>query len=119
MRRIGAVLCALVCLLATDAAAHHEGFRGNALYYSDEYAGDPMACGPLYQPWKMVAAHRRLPCGTKLRVRNVANGNTVTVTVQDRGPFTDGFVLDVSRRAARRLGFIRAGSAKIRAIIQH
>ena len=119
MRRIGAVLGALVCLLATDAAAHHESFRGNALYYSDEYAGDPMACGPLYQPWKMVAAHRKLPCGTKLRVRNVANGRVVTVTVQDRGPFTDGYVLDVSRRAARRLGFIRAGSAKIRAIIKH
>ncbi|HJR45258.1 MAG TPA: septal ring lytic transglycosylase RlpA family protein [Actinomycetota bacterium] len=119
MRRIGAVLCALACLVATDAAAHHRGFRGNALYYSDEYAGDAMACGPAYQPWKMVAAHRELPCGTKLRVRNLANDRVVTVTVQDRGPFTDGYVLDVSRRAARRLGFIRQGSAKIRAVIRH
>ena len=119
MRRIGAVLCALACLVATDAVAHHEGFRGNALYYSDEFAGDAMACGPDYQPWKMVAAHRELPCGTELRVRNLANDRVVTVTVQDRGPFTDGYVLDVSRRAARRLDFIRQGSTKIRAVIQH
>ena len=102
-----------------DVSAHHRGFRGKALYYSDEYAGQSMACGRIYQPWKMVAAHRTLPCGTRLRVRNVANDRVVTVTVRDRGPYTDGFVLDVSRRAARRLGFLRAGSATIRARIKH
>jgi len=117
--RLGVVVCALVVALASGVSAHHEGFRGNALYYSDEYAGDAMACGPKYQPWKMVAAHRSLPCGTELRVRNVANGKLVTVTVQDRGPYTDGYMLDVSRRAAEKLGFIRQGSAKIRAIIRH
>ena len=74
MRRIGAVLCALVCLLATDAAAHHEGFRGSALYYSNEYAGDPMACGPLYQPWKMVAAHRKIDIWPSAEERRVGNG---------------------------------------------
>ena len=89
------------------------------MYYSDQFAGEPMACGPLYQPWKMVAAHRTLPCGTRLRVRNRANGRTVRVTVQDRGPYTDDYVLDVSRRAARQLGFLRQGSARIRAVILH
>ena len=112
-------MCVLLSALVPHASAQHDGFRGNALYYSDEYAGDAMACGPRYQPWKMVAAHRSLPCGTELRVRNVANGNVVTVTVQDRGPYTDGYVLDVSRRAAEKLGFIQQGSAKIRAIIKH
>ena len=119
MGRMGVVVCAFLIAMTTGASADHDGFRGNALYYSDEYAGDAMACGPKYQPWKMVAAHRSLPCGTELRVRNTANGNAVTVTVQDRGPYTDGFVLDVSRRAAKKLGFINAGSAKIRAIIKH
>jgi rare lipoprotein A len=119
MRRIGVVVCALLISMTADVSAHHDGFRGRTLYYSDEYAGDAMACGPKYQPWKMVAAHRSLPCGTELRVRNTANGNVVTVTVQDRGPYTDGFVLDVSRRAATKLGFVHAGSAEIRAIIKH
>ena len=119
MRRVSVIVCALLLALAPNVSARNEGFRGKALYYSDQYAGDAMACGPNYQPWKMVAAHRSLPCGTELRVRNVANGNVVTVKVQDRGPYTDGFVLDVSRRAARKLGFIRQGSATIKAIVKH
>lgn len=114
------MLCLVVVISAGQAVlAHHRVIKGRALYYSNEYAGDAMACGPKYQPWKMVAAHKRLPCGTELRVKNRANGNVVTVTVQDRGPYTDGFVLDVSRRAARKLGFLRAGSARIRAVVKH
>ena len=119
MRRVSAVVCVLLLALASQVSAHHQGFRGKTLYYSDEFAGDAMACGPKYQPWKMVAAHRSLPCGTELRVRNVANGKTVTVTVQDRGPYTDGYVLDVSRRAARRLGFVSQGSATVKAVVKH
>ena len=114
----------MLCLIglffaAPTVLAHHRVIKGRALYYSDEYAGDPMACGPNYQPWKMVAAHRTLPCGTELRVRNRANGNVVNVTVQDRGPYTDGYVIDVSKRAARKLGFITAGSARVRVVVKH
>lgn len=119
MRKLGLILCALFVGVVPQVSAHHEGFRGDALYYSDEFAGDAMACGPKYQPWKMVAAHRSLPCGTELRVRNVGNGRVVSVTVQDRGPYSDGYVLDVSRRAARKLGFVSEGSARIRAVVKH
>lgn len=119
MKRVAVIVCAFFVALVPQVSAGHNGFRGNALYYSDQYAGDAMACGPDYQPWKMVAAHRSLPCGTELRVRNVANDKVVTVTVRDRGPYTDGYVLDVSRRAAEKLGFISQGSAKIRAVIKH
>ena len=114
------MLCLMGLFLSAPAVfAHHRVIRGKALYYSNAYAGDPMACGPDYQPWKMVAAHRRLPCGTRLRVKNRANGNVVTVTVRDRGPYTDGYVLDVSRRAARKLGFLRQGWTRIRAVVKH
>ena len=66
--------------------------------------------------WKMIAAHRHLPCGTRLRVTNKRNGKKVTVTVSDRGPYGDTSIkLDVSRRAARRLGFIHRGITRIRA----
>jgi rare lipoprotein A len=105
--------------LAVDAAAHHRSFTGKAIYYSNQFAGDNMACGPAYQPWKMVAAHRHLPCGTRLRVKNRANGEVVTVTVQDRGPYSDEYNLDLSRRAARKLGFIDQGYARFRAVILH
>jgi rare lipoprotein A len=102
-----------------DAAAHHRAFTGKAIYYSNQFSGDHMACGPKYQPWKMVAAHRTLPCGTRLRVKNKANGKSVTVTVQDRGPFVRGYVIDVSRRAARKLDFVSAGRTRVRAVILH
>ena len=97
------------------ASAQVDYVRGRAAYYANSLKGNAMACGPKYYPSKMVAAHRKLPCGTKLRVKNLANGKVVTVTVQDRGPHDDQFVLDLSRRAARKLGYVRAGSTKVRA----
>jgi rare lipoprotein A len=125
MRRYGIryralVLAALLALVAVDAAAQgHRTFYGKAIYYSNQFAGDHMACGPKYQPWKMVAAHRSLPCGARVRVKNRANGEIVTVTIQDRGPYSRGYVIDVSRRAARKLGFIDEGNTRIRGVILH
>lgn len=101
-------------------ATHGDPIVGKAVYYSDAYAGETMACGGKYQPWKMVAAHRRLPCGTELRVRNRANGRVVKVTVRDRGPYGDKErKLDLSRRAARKLRFIKKGVTRIRAVRLH
>lgn len=112
----------VLCLMAGlgVAAAHHRVFRGYAVYYDDELAGNRMACGPVYRPWKMVAAHRTLPCGKRLRVKNLRNGEVVHVTVQDRGPFGDeDDILDVSRRAARRLGFYGDGRTRVRVVVLH
>lgn len=98
----------------------HKRIRGEAIYYSNQFAGDNMACGPKYRPWKMVAAHRKLPCGTRLRVTNRANGEVVVVTVQDRGPYGDpDTILDVSRKAARKLDFISAGRTRVKAVVLH
>lgn len=97
------------------ASAQVDYVRGRAAYYANSLKGNAMACGPKYYPSKMVAAHRKLPCGTKLRVKNLANGKVVTVTVQDRGPHDDQFVLDLSRRAARKLDYLSKGSTKVRA----
>ncbi len=116
-----AVVAATIALgpLAT-ATAHDRARRGEAIYYSDDLAGETMACGGKYRPRKMVAAHRKLPCGTKIRVKNRANGRVVTVTVKDRGPFGDkGTIVDVSRRAARRLRFYDEGRAKVRLTVVH
>lgn len=123
-RSILFVLC--FCLLASvalgSAGASPSGkkqtLRGDAVYYADRYRGRTMACGGRYYPNRMVAAHRTLPCGTRLRVRSRMTGRKVVVKVMDRGPFSDsGTILDLSRRAARRLGYISAGRAPVRATI--
>lgn len=120
-RLILLVLCvatAVGVVLSTAASARETVLRGEAVYYANRYKGQKMACGGRYKPRKMLAAHRTLPCGTKLRVKNRANGKVVIVTVKDRGPYSDDkTILDLSRRAARKLDYIRAGRARVRAVV--
>lgn len=96
-----------------------EVHRGEATYYHDALHGRTTASGVPYDRDAMVAAHRSLPFGTLLRVTNTGNGRQVLVRVVDRGPFAPGHdapaILDLSRRAARELGFIRQGRVLIRA----
>jgi rare lipoprotein A len=91
-----------------------ETLEGTASYYADSLAGRRTASGVPYRPEEMVAAHRHLPFGTRLRVENVRNGRVVELTVVDRGPFTRGRILDVSRRAAEKLDFTRHGTTRVR-----
>ena len=63
---------------------------------------------------KLTCAHRTLPFGTRLRVQNLDNGRSITLRVNDRGPFVDGRILDVSRKAAQELGIIGPGTARVR-----
>ena len=67
-----------------------------------------------FNPNELTAAHRTLPFGTRVRVTNVATGKTVTVRVNDRGPFIDGRVIDVSHSAAESLGMVGQGVAKVK-----
>ncbi|MDN5929332.1 MAG: septal ring lytic transglycosylase RlpA family protein [Hyphomicrobiales bacterium] len=71
------------------------------------------ASGERMNPAAMTAAHRSLPFGTRLRVTNRRNGKVVTVRINDRGPFIRGRVLDLSRGAARKLGFVRSGHTPV------
>jgi peptidoglycan lytic transglycosylase len=91
---------------------------GLASYYGKEFHGKITASGKPFDMNAMVAAHPRYPFGTRLRVTNLANGRSVVVRVLDRGPAApqqkDGVILDVSRGAAERLGFIRQGRTRIR-----
>ena len=75
---------------------------GIASHYSDL---SRTASGRSYSSGAMVAAHRTLPLGTKVRVRNPRNGRSVVVTIVDRGPFTKGRIIDLSTGAASALGF--------------
>ena len=86
---------------------------GRASYYHSRFHGSRTASGERYDETTLTAAHRTLPFGTHVRVTNLGNGRSVVVTIVDRGPFARGRVIDVSRLAARKLGFLRDGTAKV------
>lgn len=87
---------------------------GKASFYADKFEGSPTASGEKYKHNKLTAAHRSLPFGTKVRVTNVANNESVEVVVNDRGPYVDNRVIDLSKSAAEKLGFINQGLADVK-----
>jgi rare lipoprotein A len=80
------------------------------------FYGSPQqtANGEQFNPRALTAAHRTLPFGTKVRVTNVRSGRTVTVRINDRGPFVPGRVIDLSQAAAEELGIVGRGIAKVK-----
>jgi rare lipoprotein A len=90
---------------------------GIASFYARMHHGNRTASGRVYRQGELTAAHRTLPFGTRVRVTNLANRRSVVVTVTDRGPFVRGRIIDLSRRAARELGILRAGTARVRVVV--
>jgi rare lipoprotein A len=93
--------------------------QGEASYYGAAFAGNRTASGERFDPGALTCAHRSLPLGTMLRVTNIANGRSVTVRVNDRGPFVRSRLLDMSLAAARDIGMVRTGKAMVRLEIVH
>jgi rare lipoprotein A len=87
--------------------------EGVASYYGHELAGNRTASGERFNPAGLTAAHRSLPLGTKLRVTNQANGEDVIVRVNDRGPFVKSRLIDISLGAAKEIGMVRSGTARV------
>jgi len=96
---------------------HAKQLSLTACYYSKDYAGR-VASGPRYNPKKLTAAHRTLPFGTKLRVTSLRSGRSVTVVVNDRGPFTRRCRLDLSFAAAKVLRMIDSGLARVNVVVE-
>jgi rare lipoprotein A len=86
----------------------------HASWYGSEFAQRPTASGEPFDPYKLTCAHRTLPLGTRLRVTNLDNGRSVLVTINDRGPYFPPRELDLSYGAARALGMVRRGVARVR-----
>lgn len=115
----GLALAAILAGLATPAAAAFRvpapilpsaiEVRAVASYYGPGFHGRPMANGRRFDRWGRSAAHKFLPFGTRLLVRNPATGLSEIVTVEDRGPFKPGRDLDLSQGTARRIGGEAAG----------
>lgn len=101
----------LVCVVGSAEAQVQSG---KASYYSNSLEGRPTASGEPYLRHQMTAAHKTLPLHTRVRVVNLDNGNEIVVRINDRGPFIEGRIIDLSHSAANELGFIRQGIAKVR-----
>jgi len=87
---------------------------GLASWYGDPFHGRQTASGDVYDMNALTAAHKTLPLPSTVRVTNLENGRTLLLTVNDRGPFVNGRIIDVSRRGAQLLGFYASGTAKVR-----
>jgi rare lipoprotein A len=101
MVRLGAAMCGATMLLTCVTAANAQS--GIASIYA--YSGQKTASGEIARPAGLTAAHRTLPFGTRVRVTNKRNGRSVTVRINDRGPFVRGRIIDLTPAAARSLGF--------------
>ncbi len=95
-----------------DEETKHLG-DGVASFYGNELAGNRTASGERFNPKELTAAHRTLPIGSKIRVTNKANGKSVVVRVNDRGPFAKTRIIDLSHAAAQEISMVRAGTAKV------
>jgi rare lipoprotein A len=87
---------------------------GIASWYGPDFNGKPTASGEIYDQNGLTAAHKSLPLPTIVQVTNLENGRSLKLRINDRGPFVNGRIIDVSRRAAQLLGFHQNGTAKVR-----
>ena len=114
-----AVGVALACGLANGEVCAHgiKQISGVAAFYSKDYQG-ATASGQRYDPNKFTCAHRTLPFGTHIRVTDAATHRSVVVTVNDRGPFTKGRMIDLSLAAAKVLHMTDRGLIRVTAVVQ-
>ncbi len=128
--RHGAAVCTAIllftgCMLVSSPVYRYTGtsarqavtsglsLRGYASWYGDAFHGRKTANGELFDMNGLTCAHRSLPFGTMLVVTNTANSRTVTVRVNDRGPFVSGRIVDLSRGAASRLDMLESGTVLV------
>lgn len=114
LSRAAALSLALMSSVAATAETAEATECGRASWYA---LTGRTASGMRADPTGFYAAHRTLPFGTRIRVENLRNGRVVEVRVNDRGPFVRGRIVDVTKAAAAKLGFISAGTAPVRVTV--
>lgn len=106
------LVVAFLAMFTLSAQAQPQA-RGLASWYGHQHHGRLMADGKKFDQWASTVAHRRLPLGTEILIRNLANGRTARATVTDRGPYVSGRILDLSRGLASRLDMIESGVTRV------
>ena len=109
----GLATLVLVLGLAAAWAANSYWEVGIASWYGPGFHGDRTANGEIYDMYAMTAAHKTLPFGTIVRVVDLETGKSVVVRINDRGPFIEGRIIDLSYAAALELGMVEKGLAKV------
>ncbi|MDB5229785.1 MAG: rare lipoprotein [Chitinophagaceae bacterium] len=104
----------LALLFLLVSCSHKISETGKGSYYADKYNGRKTSNGDTFSQSRLTAAHKTLPFGTKVKVTNLDNGKTATVKINDRGPFVQGRIIDVSKIAAKKLDMLSAGVASVR-----
>ncbi len=105
--------CATAPRVSSSAGGDISG-EGLASWYGKQFAGKKTASGELFNPNALTGAHRTLRFGTCVKVELLSNARTVEVRINDRGPFVQNRLIDLSEEAARRLGLIDEGVSKVR-----
>jgi len=115
-RQLAAVLTivSLATVLNVALASAQDTEEGVANFYSDKFQGKKLANGDRYDKNKLTASHKTLAYGTKVKVTNLDNGKSVVVIINDRMKKSNPAVIDVTRKAAEDLGFVKAGKAKVK-----
>jgi rare lipoprotein A len=107
------VSCGTSRRISSSTPTGFHQLTGIASYYSEEFNGRATASGEIFDMYELTAAHRTLPFGTILNVVNLDNGKEVQVRVNDRGPFVDDRVIDLSLGAAKEIDMIATGTARV------
>ena len=103
----------MILLMVLVGCAKKPVQTGKASWYGPGFRGNPTASGETFRPRKRTAAHKSLPFGSVVKVTRVDTGESVRVVINDRGPYAAGHVIDLSRRAARRIDMINDGVAEV------
>ncbi len=103
----------LTCLLFF-ACSPKATQTGKASFYADKFNGKKTASGETFRNSKLTAAHKTLAFGTKVKVTNLNNGKTVKVKINDRGPFVAGRIIDLSKRAAKKIDIVDSGVGNVK-----
>lgn len=104
----------MLCLITAGPLGAQYAETGYAVYYADYLIGRQTAYGEVYNPHFFTCAHKRHPLGTLLKVTRIDDGRSVLVRVNDKGPFKEGYVVDLSKVAGRYLGLDVDGKARVR-----
>lgn len=104
----------ILLALGQHACATTGSASGNASWYGGKYHGRKTASGEIFNKNGLTAAHPSLPFGTRVKVTNVANGRSVIVRINDRGPFISGRDIDLSYAAAKKIDMVQSGVAEVK-----
>jgi rare lipoprotein A len=107
-------LSILLLILSSSSCGHRHVETGIASWYGPGFRGKATASGDKFRPSKLTAAHKTLPLGTVVVVKRLDTGERVRVLINDRGPYVAGRIIDLSKKAGRRIGLMEDGHAEVK-----